>query len=373
MNIPLFLSFYGVVVAIYLSIKFYLSWKNPTYTKPYETSIAVVIPVYHEEPQNLKRCIESVLRNRPDEVYVILDDPDLELEMTAKRYPVNVFVQEHKGKREAQSIAFHRIKSEITVTVDSDTVLEERSIREIVKPFSNPKVGAVCGSLRVLNEKRNVLTRLLAVRYYNACNLDRAAQSAYGIVTCCSGVFSAYRTSIIKKVLDQYMNQRWMGRKCTFGDDRHLTSLVLKEGYDAVFQKTAIAKTLAPESLMKWLKQQLRWNRSFWRENFLMFKWMFRRSKVLGVWVITDTLLPFVFLSCGVIPLIITLLRMGVFQFFMYAIAISVMALLRSAKYSKSSLSYYLMPIYAFLYSLLLLPIYIYAMITTHKTSWMTR
>jgi len=216
------------------------------------------------------------------------------------------------------------------------------------------------------------LTRLLAVRYFNACNFDRAAQSKFGVVVCCTGVFSGYRASVVKSLLKEYIEQTWMGKPCTFGDDRHLTSMFLKLGYKVVYQKTAIAHTYAPTSLKTWLKQQLRWNRSFWRENILMSKWMFKRSKVLSTFILIDSLLPFIYICFGLIPFFMLISSFGWIVIPPYIFAISIMAYIRNSKYWRR-VNYYLIPMYAFLYSLLLLPIYIYALFTTDKTSWLTR
>jgi hypothetical protein len=51
-----------------------------------------------------------------------------------------------------------------------------------------------------------------------------------------------------------------------FGDDLKLTNLVLAAGYESVFEPTAMATTKVPTTLRRFVRQQLRWNRSFYRE-----------------------------------------------------------------------------------------------------------
>ena len=130
----------------------------------------------------------------------------------------------------------------------------------------NPDIGAVCGDIRVENARFNLLTRLIAIRYWTAFNLERAAQSFFGAIRCCSGPFSAYRAEVIRRVKERYINQTFCGRKCTYGDDRHLTNLVLDQGYRTIYQEAALANTYVPDTLREYITQQNRWNKSFFRE-----------------------------------------------------------------------------------------------------------
>ena len=90
------------------------------------------------------------------------------------------------------------------VTVDSDTVLEDGTVKELVKPFANSKIGAVTGQLSILNKSDNLLTRILNIRYIVAGILERAAYSYFGVVNCTSGPLSAYRKPLILKNLDDH-------------------------------------------------------------------------------------------------------------------------------------------------------------------------
>ncbi len=54
--------------------------------------------------------------------------------------------QKNQGKRRAHAYVFERVlETDIFVTVDSDTTLEERAIEEGLKPFQSRKVMSVAG------------------------------------------------------------------------------------------------------------------------------------------------------------------------------------------------------------------------------------
>jgi hyaluronan synthase len=162
--------------------------------------------------------------------------------------------------------------------------------------------------------------------------------------------------------------------ECTFGDDRHLTNLVLAEGYDTVFAPGAKAITNAPESVSGYLKQQLRWNKSFYRELLWTLPFLARRSLYMVFDVFIQTALPFLLTLALTSSLFFALVfdaRHAVY----YAVTITVMALVRCsyAVYRTRRLSFVLFVLYGFLHAALLVPLRIRALMTLTDNRWGTR
>src|SRR5262249_41171027 len=151
----------------------------------------------------------------------------------ADRHPGIVKVLRHprnRGKRQALATGFDQARGEILVTLDSDSVIASDAARHLVAPFTDPAVGAATARVRVYNKTENLLTRMLAVRYVMAFEFFRASTSVFKTVMCCSGVLSAYRAKVVFRVQDAWLNQRFLGQACTYGDDRALTNFVLRAG-----------------------------------------------------------------------------------------------------------------------------------------------
>src|SRR5690606_39954784 len=73
---------------------------------------------------------------------------------------------ENRGKRHALYLGFELAKGEVFVTVDSDSIVKNDTLRNLVSPFVvNPKCGAVAGNVRVLNNKNAVIPRMLNVSF----------------------------------------------------------------------------------------------------------------------------------------------------------------------------------------------------------------
>jgi hyaluronan synthase len=269
-------------------------WERPP-------SIDVVVPTYNEHPDMLEACLASLADQdyKGATRFLVVDDGSTNLEdllPVYRRYqarPEWTVLLRHagdNGKRHAQDAAIKGAgpdtvtwfgsadaawpgsEAEFVLTVDSDTVVAPGGISWILTPFIDDKVAAVTGDVGILNRETNTLTRLIAERYKLLFRHERAAQSHFGRVFCCAGPFSAYRRLHLDKVWGDYMSRTFFGASCTFGDDLQLTNLMLEKGYRSIYQPLATALTTAPTTLRGYLRQQWRWNRSFYRQ----FRWVFR-------------------------------------------------------------------------------------------------
>jgi hyaluronan synthase len=91
----------------------------------------------------------------------------------------------------------------------------------------------------------------------------KAAESTFMSVFCCSGCSSAYRKDMVMPVLDQWLNEKFLGLPVTWGDDRALTSQLLKLGHKTIYTDQVSAYTIVPENWKQLLTQQLRWKKSW--------------------------------------------------------------------------------------------------------------
>ena len=180
------------------------------------------------------------------------------------------YFSENKGKREALHYAVKNLIDddvEFVVTIDSDTVLEGDALIRVVEPLKSPRIGAATGNVLLLNESQNLLTRMIGTYYWVGLNIYKQAQSVIRSVVCCSGCLAAYRAPLLREIIDEFASQRFLGERCTHSEDRHLTNLVLREGYDVVY---AVRSETDGEN---WFK----------RESARVFYWLFGRLTALDL------------------------------------------------------------------------------------------
>jgi hyaluronan synthase len=346
--------------------------------------VSVVVPVYNEAPALLRRCLESIAGqdHRPLDVIVVDDGSRNHAELDAiyaeyTQLPGWTVLRErvNRGKRMAQKVAFDRANGDVIITIDSDTLLRTPdAIRRIQRRFADGRVGAVTGSVGVQNKSTNVLTRLIATRYWMAFNQERAAQSLFGVVMCCSGPFSAFRGELIRELKTEYVTQSFFGEECTFGDDRHLTNLILRGGYRVVYDENAHAKTNVPDTLRAYLRQQVRWNKSFYREALWTARFAYRRHPYLAYDLLLQLVLPFMLIT-ALVAVAYQAIAADPNMLWRYAAVLAGIALLRSA-YGLARTrerGFLVFVLYGFLHVALLIPVRLYALATLRRNHWGSR
>jgi N-acetylglucosaminyltransferase len=264
-------------------------------------AVDVVIPCFNEDPSLLEACCRSVAaQDYPGPMHVwLVDDGSRNRDALlavyerwdARGWSVRL-LDANTGKRAAQDEAVRRGSGELVVLMDSDTVLSPDAVRQAAARFGDDRVGAVSGSVGVLNAPANLLTRLIHHRYRLRFQVERPAQGFFTSLLCCSGPFAVYRRSLLAGLWPRYLSQTFAGVPCTNGDDLHLTNLVLATGRQVLFEPRAIASTSVPRSLRLYLRQQLRWNRSFYRELRWTFAGIRSRHPYLALDVLARALLP---------------------------------------------------------------------------------
>jgi N-acetylglucosaminyltransferase len=362
---------------------------SPRRPGPPWPSVDVVLPCYNEDPALLDACCASLDRqDYPGELNVFLVDDgssnrdalmDVYLRYQGRPgWSVHLLHRNH-GKRLAQNAAVIDGTGELVVTVDSDTVFAPDGIRHLVGAFADPRVGAVTGDVRVGNRTQSWLTRLIDERYRLLFEHERAAQSRVGAVLCCAGPFSAYRRSALQGVWAAYVSQTFMGRRSVAGDDLHLTNLVLASGYDSLYEPSAKAFTTVPTTLRRYARQQLRWNRSFYRELIPTLGAVTGRNRFryLALDVMSRLLLPLllvVALTLAVVQAVMALVSLAEPSTVLAGFGALVVAGLMSAGLLslKSSKPTFVL-LYGLIYVSLLLPVRLWAIGTLREEGWVTR
>jgi hyaluronan synthase len=117
-----------------------------------------------------------------------------------------------------------------------------------------------------------------AAYYFLSFRILKAAESTFRIVFCCSGCASAYRRDIILPLIDNWLEEKFLGLPVTWGDDRSITNRVLKLGYDTLYSSTVRAYTIVPTTLQQFIKQQIRWKKGWFVNSVFAAKFIVKRD-----------------------------------------------------------------------------------------------
>jgi hyaluronan synthase len=257
-------------------------------------SVGIVITAYRELPVLFTECIKSINASNYKNItsIVCIIDGDSKDDIYLKTLWDSIvhgkndmcIVRPHSGKRQALYHGFNVLlqnEPDIIITIDSDTILDPDAISELVYQFhADPShlIGGVAGNVRIWNSSQNLLSLLVTCRYWFAFNVERACDSFFKTVMCISGPLGGYRAEVIKEIKDEWASQTFLGKPCTFGDDRHLTNKVLATGRKVIYTHRAIAYTDTPFTLNTYLRQQIRWSKSWFREFFINIQSITKQS-----------------------------------------------------------------------------------------------
>lgn len=277
-------------------LKVLVSMRYRPYTETHRAGTSVIIPVVDEPLDLFRDVLRRITDQRPDEIIVVINGArnlDLE-EVCAEFAPAVRWVHTPiAGKRNAVKVGVELSRYEISVLVDSDTIWMPNALDELVKPFKDERVGGVTTRQRILEPERSWITRWADWLENTRSLYSMPAQSVVGQVGCLPGRTIAFRRSILVKVMDRFMSEKFMGVFLEISDDRTLTNLTLQEGYRTVYQHTSLVYTDAPLKLKKLYKQQLRWARGSQYNTLRMMPWMLGHAPMLALFMAMDIVLPF--------------------------------------------------------------------------------
>ncbi|HKZ24736.1 MAG TPA: glycosyltransferase [Acidimicrobiia bacterium] len=379
---------YGFLVLVYLLSRFVIAatYKPPVLLDPRppcRPTIAIVIPAMNEQ-----EVIERTIQAAAAAIYpegrveiIAVDDGSGDatgdvMESLLGQIP-NLSVvrfKTNRGKREAMAEGIRRTTAEVVVFVDSDSRIAPDALERIAQYFAYEEIGAVAGYGDVDNADRSPITRMQAVRYYVAFNVVKAAEAKFGSVTCCSGCFSAYRRTALQQVMNSWLGQTFLGTRSTYGDDRSLTNYILRAGWKTYYAPDAHVATMVPETLPAFLRQQLRWKKSWIRETLAAARFMWKRHPMTVFSFYSSIVLTL--MAPHVILRAVLLRPLAFLQLpFVYAAGVVSMALVYGLFYriNRDDRLWKYGMVFALLYTTVLVWQLPYALFTLTNTRWGTR
>lgn len=286
----------------------------------------------------------------------------------------------NKGKRHALYAGIQQSTEEILVTVDSDSTVDADTLRNLVAPFvMDKKVGAVAGNVRVLNRNKGIIPRMLDVIFVYSFDFIRASQSMVKTVMCTPGALSAYRRSAVMNIMQEWLHQTFCGQPANIGEDRAMTNLILREGYHVLFQRNSRVYTEVPVTYTNLCKMYLRWARSDIRETIAMTRFIFkpfRSESMLGARInLVSSLVAIIKVQIVLVIawglIIVYPATFGVNAMLGVIISSSLSAIIYAWKFG--TFASFWSFLYGFYFFISLSWIQPYALITLHKTGWLTR
>ncbi|RKF54243.1 putative glycosyltransferase family 2 [Erysiphe neolycopersici] len=250
---------------------------KPSFTA---TDVTVIIPTIHNNFEELRDPLQSILACQPFELLLVTTTDKYEklvnFTKSLEASNIRVFQVQIANKRKQVCEAIPKVRTSIIVMADDDVTWPKTIIPWLLAPFEDQRIGAVGPNQRVKRLRSGPLPALifnwLGAAYIERRNFEISATHGIdGGTSCMSGRTCAFRAEILKSplFLHGFKNERWGQYHLNADDDNFITRWLVANNWKTWIQynkETEIETTL--ENNTKFLYQCSRWARSNWRSNY---------------------------------------------------------------------------------------------------------
>ncbi len=256
----LLFRYFSILVLAYLYITRYTVEEKGGYY-PF---ISIIVPAYNEGVI-LKDSVNSLLQlEYPNYEIIIVNDGSTdntaEVGSTlvgnrkgkSSSVKVSLINKPNGGKAKALNAGIQYSEADFILCMDGDSQLTPETLKNGIRHFIDPAVGAVAGNVKIEN-RRSFLTDLQALEYVEGLNMPRSAQGQMQQVNIIPGPIGIFRKAALRDA-GFYSSD-------TFAEDADITLKILAAGWKINYEPLAIALTEAPSNIFQLLKQRYRWTR----------------------------------------------------------------------------------------------------------------
>lgn len=250
----IFYAFLGYGILLFIIIKIKRLFRGSVQIKQNAAlpSVTLLIAAFNEEDfieEKIKNCLQL---DYPKENFQILFITDGSTDQTPEILRSNTEIELlHEDVRGGKMAAIKRaipfIKGDVTVFTDANTYLNKESIKELVKHYQNPKVGAVAGEKRIMvaNEAdASAAGEGFYWKYESA--LKKWDYELYSSIGAAGELFSI-RTNLYQPIESD-----------TIIDDHMIAMRIAEKGYVIAYEPKAYALETASENSAEELKRKIR-------------------------------------------------------------------------------------------------------------------
>ncbi|MEE4543058.1 glycosyltransferase [Streptomyces sp. V4-01] len=264
-----------------------------------------------DEAECIEDCVRSMAESDyPDLQIIVVDDMSVDgtreiLQRLSTELGITVInLDKNLGKKHALVRACEIADGDVLAFTDSDCIMAPDALRLCVQSLvDHPELGAVSGHCRALNVGASIFTKAQDVWYEGQFRVAKAAESTFGSVSCVSGPLAVFRRDAVYNYMPAWAGDRFLGAPFRFATDRQLTGYVLGQHWRGKALKRRYADspfvtaqdyperkwrigyvqaakvwTNVPEHFRPFMKQQIRWKKSFIRNMFFTGSFMWRRG-----------------------------------------------------------------------------------------------
>jgi poly-beta-1,6-N-acetyl-D-glucosamine synthase len=191
--------------------------RQPPLRRSHPTIPVTVLVAARNEADRIQETISYIARqDYPGPIEVLVADngsrdgtrAPAEAYGAATGQRVRCIEESRPGKSHALNTGLAAVRTELVITLDADTLLHPRAVRQLVARLLNapPDVQAVAGSVLVRNSRDSLWTRMQEWDYFLGIASVKRMQGLYQGTLVAQGAFSLYRTQAM-------LQAGWLARR----------------------------------------------------------------------------------------------------------------------------------------------------------------
>lgn len=226
---------YGIILYFLVKIKEALAPAPIRYEPGEWPEITLFIAAYNEEAivdAKMENCFQLNYPPQKLKILWITDGSNDKTNEKLSRYPeVSVhYIPQRKGKTAALNRGIQFVETPFVIYTDANTMLNKEAIHEIIKEFSDPRVGCVAGEKRIAVDNKDQAAAGGEGFYWTYESKLKEWDSRLYSAVGAAGELFAIRTSLFEPLPED-----------TLLDDFILSMRIAQKGYKIAYCKSAYA------------------------------------------------------------------------------------------------------------------------------------
>jgi cellulose synthase/poly-beta-1,6-N-acetylglucosamine synthase-like glycosyltransferase len=234
-----------------------LFFKKRKHASNSEFTVSILISAYNEE-KVIKQRLNNIANLDYDftKIEVLVgsdcstDRTNEILEKLKNIYPwLSVYLfMKRRGKVSVLNDLVRKVKNEILLFTDANTVFDKNSINQLIPYFNDPAIGGVSGRLKLIEREVVSKSKSEEKKYWEYETIIKKLEGRCGVLIGANGGIFAIKRNLFKEIP--------LERPVT--DDLFISLSVLQQNYQFVYESNAIAYEEVAPKIIDEFKRKVR-------------------------------------------------------------------------------------------------------------------
>ncbi|MBK7935895.1 MAG: glycosyltransferase family 2 protein [Lewinellaceae bacterium] len=251
-------AYLGYGLVLYLLVQVKRVFARPVIPVPdYCPDVTFIVCAFNEEECMAQKITNSLALDYPPErirFFFVTDGSNDRTADIVRNYSFPESVNRewfHEPERRGKIGAFQRVmpfvQSPVVISTDANTLVNREAVRNIVRHFSDPAIGAVAGEKRILSGKKAGAGSAGEGIYWKYESMLKKWDAELWSVIGAAGELFAFRTDLYEHVPPD-----------TLVEDFYLTMRIARKGYRVQYEPDACAVETSSASVAEEMKRKVR-------------------------------------------------------------------------------------------------------------------